>query len=431
MKKSGRTGDMDSGLSETIGSLILMAIFAVIVVVILAVMISQSPGGDVPAVLIGADWNGSALILTHKGGDSLSSEYLTIMVDGEDRTAEFTDRTGSPTWQVWTAGEDRILPVALEPERIQVIYATAVDGGSGTEYILFDIGSGTFTTPAVPHTITAGPTLTVTSTPTPRPPVVADFSGSPTSGLEPLAVQFTDNSTPNPTAWAWDFGDGGTSSVQNPIHTYSSEGNYTVTLIASNAWNSDAETKTDYVQVLPPYVQGIRGLYYQINTGQSRDRGENTVIVTTGKKPIEQIHDEFRFANWLAQLLYLYVPITSVDADWPDGAGTVRSGWFQNNFYVEWDGYLYVETDDTYNFWISSDEGIEITIDDTILYRDWSPHSLTSDGPVSLVLTAGYHPILIKYYDFSGTAVAQIKWASATDTSRFSQHYLTEMYYLE
>ncbi len=77
----------------------------------------------------------------------------------------------------------------------------------------------------------------------------AAFAGSPTSGTAPLAVTFTDASTDAPTSWSWNFGDGGTSSAQNPSHTYTSAGVYTVTLTASNAFGSDAETKTDYVTV--------------------------------------------------------------------------------------------------------------------------------------------------------------------------------------
>ncbi len=51
-------------------------------------------------------------------------------------------------------------------------------------------------------------------------PPVADFSGTPTSGNPPLTVNFTDASTNTPTAWSWDFGDGGVSTAQNPSHTY-------------------------------------------------------------------------------------------------------------------------------------------------------------------------------------------------------------------
>ena len=80
-------------------------------------------------------------------------------------------------------------------------------------------------------------------------PPVADFSGSPTSGEAPLTVNFTDLSSNNPTSWSWDFGDGGTSSEQNPTHTYNSPGTYTVSLTASNAYGSDTNTKTDYITV--------------------------------------------------------------------------------------------------------------------------------------------------------------------------------------
>ena len=53
-------------------------------------------------------------------------------------------------------------------------------------------------------------------------------------------VVFTDQSTNNPTAWAWDFGDNGSSSVQNPTHTYTTPGNYTVWLVATNPNGSDS-----------------------------------------------------------------------------------------------------------------------------------------------------------------------------------------------
>ena len=58
---------------------------------------------------------------------------------------------------------------------------------------------------------------------------VVDFSADNTSG----SVQFTDSSQ-NATAWNWDFGDGETSTDESPTHTYSSAGNYTVTLTANN-----------------------------------------------------------------------------------------------------------------------------------------------------------------------------------------------------
>ena len=81
---------------------------------------------------------------------------------------------------------------------------------------------------------------------------VAAFSGTPTSGEYPLDVTFTDESLYNPTSWSWDFGDGNTSTAQNPAHTYSAAGTYTVSLTATNEYGSDTETKTDYITVTEP-----------------------------------------------------------------------------------------------------------------------------------------------------------------------------------
>jgi PKD repeat protein len=81
---------------------------------------------------------------------------------------------------------------------------------------------------------------------------VADFQGSPTSGDTPLTVNFIDLSSGEPTSWSWNFGDGGTSTLQDPSYTYNMAGTYTVTLTATNGVGSDAETKTDYIDVSEP-----------------------------------------------------------------------------------------------------------------------------------------------------------------------------------
>jgi PKD repeat protein len=81
-------------------------------------------------------------------------------------------------------------------------------------------------------------------------PPAADFSGNPTSGPAPLIVYFSDLSTGNPTSWSWTFGDGGTSTAQNPSHQYQTDGTYTVSLTATNENGSDSETKTNYITVV-------------------------------------------------------------------------------------------------------------------------------------------------------------------------------------
>ena len=77
----------------------------------------------------------------------------------------------------------------------------------------------------------------------------ADFTADKTSGVAPLKVQFTDASTGTPAEWEWDFGDGVNSTDRNPSHTYTTEGNYTVTLSVSNSLGSDTETKEGFINV--------------------------------------------------------------------------------------------------------------------------------------------------------------------------------------
>ncbi len=64
---------------------------------------------------------------------------------------------------------------------------------------------------------------------------VANFNAVPTTGFAPLSVQFTDTSTGPPATWSWTFGDGNTSTSQNPVHTYVTPGNYSVSLTVTNS----------------------------------------------------------------------------------------------------------------------------------------------------------------------------------------------------
>ncbi len=62
-------------------------------------------------------------------------------------------------------------------------------------------------------------------------------------------MSFVDNSTGSPTSWLWDFGDGGTSTAQNPEHAYTAMGGYTVNLTVANSIGSNTTSKYGYVFV--------------------------------------------------------------------------------------------------------------------------------------------------------------------------------------
>lgn len=97
-------------------------------------------------------------------------------------------------------------------------------------------------------------------------PPVASFSAS-VGGLQ---VTFSDTSTGDPTAWSWDFGDGATSDVQNPTHTYA-PGGYTVTLTASNDGGSDAKHHDLTIAAPPPAGLHTANLYSGLVRYQNPD----------------------------------------------------------------------------------------------------------------------------------------------------------------
>ena len=84
-------------------------------------------------------------------------------------------------------------------------------------------------------------------------PPVAAFSGTPRSGKTPLTVSFADASTGyNITSWSWNFGDGATSTDQNPEHTYFTIRAYTVTLTVENEGGNDTKVQNSFIIVVRP-----------------------------------------------------------------------------------------------------------------------------------------------------------------------------------
>ena len=91
------------------------------------------------------------------------------------------------------------------------------------------------------------------------PGLLVNFSVSDTVISVGDSIQFSDLSTGNPTTWQWDFGDGISSFLQNPVHEYQSVGTYTVTLIAGDGTHFDTISYQDLVEVqaLPQLQQFV------------------------------------------------------------------------------------------------------------------------------------------------------------------------------
>lgn len=170
------------------------------------------------------------LTATNAAGSNATSNVVTI-TSGTPPTAafdatvtgrqvNFVDKsTGDPTSWSWDFG----------------------DGGTSTSRnpIYTYAAAGTYTV-----TLTVGNAAGTNSTSKavkiePGTPPVAVFQYSTTN----RQVNFIDKSTGNPTSWNWNFGDGTSSTQQNPVHLYGAAGNYTVTLTVSNADGSNSTSQ--------------------------------------------------------------------------------------------------------------------------------------------------------------------------------------------
>ena len=130
---------------------------------------------------------------------------------------------------------------------------------------------------------------------TPTTPVapVANFVANQTNIAPATTVSFTDQSTGVPTSWAWSiapatgwaYAGGTTASSQNPQVTFNTVGQYTVTLTASNAQGSDAETKTNYIivaQSTGPCTPSITSTCDEYIQNVTLNTINNTTACTTG-----------------------------------------------------------------------------------------------------------------------------------------------------
>ncbi|MDD4150231.1 MAG: PKD domain-containing protein, partial [Bacteroidales bacterium] len=127
-------------------------------------------------------------------------------------------------------------------------YQYAWDFGGFVTNVVTGLNAGTYCVTVVDDNgCTVSDCIIVTIADQPTPPI-ADFTADITEYCGQLTVQFTDQSTNNPTSWTWDFGDGSGSNLENPTHTYSLPGTYTVSLTVSNDdGTSDPQIKTDYI----------------------------------------------------------------------------------------------------------------------------------------------------------------------------------------
>ena len=120
----------------------------------------------------------------------------------------------------------------------------------------------------------------------------ADFGTDQTTGDVPFEVTFIDSSAGDIISWNWNFGDGDSSIVQNPVHIYQYDGVYDVSLTVEDNYNSSTLTRDNYITAIGHpeiYTQDSLGfdfgvVYLSDISGDSliviENSGTDTVIVS-------------------------------------------------------------------------------------------------------------------------------------------------------
>jgi len=110
------------------------------------------------------------------------------------------------------------------------------------------------------------------------------FRSFPIKGPPPLRVRFQNYTTGHTVRYLWDFGDGGTSLEKSPVHTYVTEGKYTVRLnVITSTGAQGIATKRDYIEVnkdeAPPffYVESVASPYSSETAAKMTDDGSPTI----------------------------------------------------------------------------------------------------------------------------------------------------------
>ena len=90
-------------------------------------------------------------------------------------------------------------------------------------------------------------------------PLIVGFTSAPDTDYSPLTIRFFDISQGTPGTWLWDFGDGTSSAIQNPVHQYQQPGMFNVTLtITRDTGSQRAAVRTDILGIIKPAGQQVR-----------------------------------------------------------------------------------------------------------------------------------------------------------------------------
>lgn len=196
-------------------------------------------------------------------------------------------------------------------------------------------------------------------------PLVADFTASPASGELNTTFVLTDQTTGGPSSWNWTlspstyyFVNGTSAASQNPQVRFTTEGVYSVTLVASRGTGSAIRIRTGYLSV------GTPGIW--------------TGITST---------DWFTGSNWQNSAVppsYAYIVIPNTAPNWPHLAGSLSIGTLCKSIAIQGAGRLFVDGDLT----ISTGSSLSFTESGSLyLGGNWSNSGLFNCGAGTIEFT--------------------------------------------
>ncbi|OPY27912.1 MAG: PA14 domain protein [Methanocella sp. PtaU1.Bin125] len=362
------------------------------------------------------EMNSSALLITSLSGDSPPVSTTFALVNGVSHPVTSADRDGDG---LWNPGE--YLMIA----GLDLTNATTVDITTDKS-VLYSFECPAYKGTPTPTVV---PTSTPTPTPTPAPTPSASFSVDTST---PQKAIFTDHST-NATSWIWNFGDGTAGTTQNPVRYYAAGGVYTVTLTVLNddgvtdsvsqlvtvasAGPTPAPTPTPTpvpthvptpTPAPTPVPTSLPGSFTPGILEQYYNNSENWAVEPLGSQYVSQI----QFANPLAQTSppYYYSDMPN----WPlIGRDT--------NFSVRYEGYVKIESDDNYKFYLTVDDDGALFIDNMAVISLGGTPGIEKSGTIGLA--AGYHAIRVIAYQTTDEAYVRLEYESSQPRTFVTQLY--------
>jgi flagellin-like protein len=281
----------ESGVSELIGAIILIAMIVLLVAVVAAFLTNRPASNEIPEVRFsvvnvstyGQCYNGGvcSINITHMGGDNLNPGDYSFFINDNSAPVFPGYINPDPLSNSWSVGKTVMVTSSIIPDYVRVYYYNTTKVNNPALLGQRTIGTipPTSTTsptssPTTTTTTTTTVTTIITTTPTPCPPPIVGFTYIQ-ANTPAFTIAFTSTSTGTGTlSYQWNFGDGSSNATGSMVtHTFPGAGTYNVILTVTDSCNSNSVVRPVTVS-LPScaYIDGTK--WNDLNNNGKRDAGE-------------------------------------------------------------------------------------------------------------------------------------------------------------